>query len=84
MSQAALKLNILIFGGSIGGLAAAIPLARAGHNVTVFESRPELTQIGGAIAISPNGVRVLAAWGLEEKLKPFAQLDMGVSKRNAN
>ena len=47
-SISAVKLNIAIVGAGIGGLSAAIALARDGHHVTVYESTPELSEVSFA------------------------------------
>lgn len=44
-STSAAKLSIAIVGAGIGGLSAAIALARDGHHVTVYESTPELSEV---------------------------------------
>ncbi|KAE8380191.1 hypothetical protein BDV26DRAFT_145222 [Aspergillus bertholletiae] len=62
------KLNIAIVGAGIGGLSAAIALARDGHGVTVYESTPELSEIGAGVQMSPNGVRHWLNWGINEDL----------------
>ena len=47
IEQANLKLNILVVGAGIGGLATAVSLARRGHKITVFEQAPELAEVLG-------------------------------------
>lgn len=56
---------ILIAGGGIGGLTAAIALRQAGFDVQVFEKAPEIREIGAGIAISPNAVSALRRIGLD-------------------
>lgn len=57
--------RIGIIGGGIGGIAAALALARHGAGaVEVFETAPALAEVGAGLQISPNGVRVLEALGL--------------------
>ncbi|KAF4624142.1 hypothetical protein G7Y89_g14032 [Cudoniella acicularis] len=51
--------NIIICGGGLGGLAAAIALKRKGHQVAVLESATELAEIGAGIQIPPNSSRIL-------------------------
>lgn len=44
--QSPVKLDIIIVGAGISGLATAISSALSGHNVTVFESAKELLEVG--------------------------------------
>ena len=60
------SLDIIIIGAGIGGLAAAIFLSKANHNVTVFESNASLSEIGAGIQISPNAMRILDYYGLKD------------------
>lgn len=57
-------MRILIAGAGIGGLAAALALARRGHDVAVFERADTLGEVGAGIQISPNGAHVLEALGV--------------------
>jgi salicylate hydroxylase len=61
--------KVLIIGGGIGGLAAALALLQRGLDVEVHEQAAELKEVGAGIQISSNGTRVLYALGLEEALK---------------
>jgi len=65
----AMREKIVIIGGGIGGLAAALSLLKHGLDVEVYEQAPELKEVGAGIQISSNGTRVLYALGLEEALK---------------
>ena len=56
--------SILIVGGGIGGLAAAIALRDAGFSVQVCERAPELREVGAAISVMANATRVLKRYGL--------------------
>ena len=64
--------SLLIAGGGIGGLTAALAVARVGHRVTVLEQAPALTEVGAGIQLSPNASRVLIDLGLGEALAAVA------------
>lgn len=60
--------KITILGAGIGGLTAAIALARKGAQVTVLDQAEKIREVGAGLQVSPNGVAVLTALGLGEKL----------------
>ena len=60
--------RIAIIGGGIGGLATAISLRRYGFEPEVFEQAPELLDVGAAIALWSNAMRVLHHLSLREKI----------------
>jgi len=60
-------LNIAVVGAGLGGLTTAIALRRQGHLVQVFESSPLNKEIGAAIGVPPNAMRVLETLGYSEK-----------------
>src|SRR5690606_5355832 len=64
------ELKILIAGGGIGGLTAALALLQRGFDVVVFEQAPELKELGAGIQLAANGARVLIELGLEDRLRP--------------
>jgi len=66
------KSHILIAGGGIGGLTAAIALTQRGFQVSVFEQAPELHELGAGVTISPNGSRVMSALGLRPAIEQVA------------
>lgn len=39
------KINVAIIGAGLGGLAAGIAIARAGHNVTIIERASALAEV---------------------------------------
>ncbi|OXV05236.1 hypothetical protein Egran_06996 [Elaphomyces granulatus] len=56
-------MKVIIVGGGIAGLAAAIGLRRAGHRVQIFERSSFVGETGAGINICPNASKVLLAWG---------------------
>ncbi|MEU5100206.1 3-hydroxybenzoate 6-monooxygenase [Streptomyces sp. NPDC020996] len=56
--------NVLIVGGGIGGLAAALSIARAGHEVEVLERNDRFAELGAGIQLAPNGIAALDRLGL--------------------
>ena len=76
------KGRVLIAGGGIGGLTAALCLARAGFAVAVFEQSPAFAELGAGIQISPNGSRVLHHLGLAPQLDAAAFRPAGMTFRS--
>ncbi|KAK4948570.1 hypothetical protein LTR10_012574 [Elasticomyces elasticus] len=60
------KLHVGVCGGGLGGLTAAIAIARAGAKVTLLEAARELGEIGAGIQVFSNVSRLLIRWGLDE------------------
>jgi 2-polyprenyl-6-methoxyphenol hydroxylase-like FAD-dependent oxidoreductase len=57
--------DILIAGGGIGGLTAAIALRRAGFQVQVHERAPEIREVGAGITLQANAILALRRIGLD-------------------
>ena len=57
-------LPVLVAGGGIGGLAAALALVRQGLAVTVLEQSPELGEIGAGMQLGPNAFHAFDALGI--------------------
>jgi 3-hydroxybenzoate 6-monooxygenase len=58
--------RVLVAGGGIGGIAAALALVRQGFAVRVLEQAPELGEIGAGIQLGPNGFAAFDALGIGE------------------
>jgi transposase len=56
-------LRAVIAGGGIGGIAAAVALARARIDVRVHEQAQQLAEVGAGVSLAPNGLRVLERLG---------------------
>ncbi len=74
--------KVLIAGGGIGGLTAALECARQGFTVEVFEQAAEFSDVGAGIQLSPNPSRVLLSLGLETALDAVAFLPEGTEFRH--
>jgi salicylate hydroxylase len=75
--------NMLISGGGIGGLAAALACARAGWTVDLLEQLPVFAEVGAGIQLGPNVVKVLQAMGLGDALRRVAAFPEHLEVRNA-
>jgi 2-polyprenyl-6-methoxyphenol hydroxylase-like FAD-dependent oxidoreductase len=63
---------VLVAGGGIGGLAAALALAREGFHVKVLEQSPELGEIGAGVQLGPNAFAAFDALGVGERARARA------------
>ncbi len=59
------KLRFLVLGAGVSGISVARGLLRDGHDVTLFDQRPNVTVGGGAVTIWPNGAAVLQQLGAD-------------------
>src|SRR5712672_3765468 len=64
MSATISEAPLLVAGGGIGGLAAALALARRGFPVKVLEQAQELGEIGAGIQLGPNAFAAFDALGV--------------------
>ena len=61
-------LPIIIAGGGIGGIAAALALGRKGFDVQVLEQTDGFHEVGAGIQIAPNAFRMFQALGVTEAI----------------
>jgi 2-polyprenyl-6-methoxyphenol hydroxylase-like FAD-dependent oxidoreductase len=73
---------ILISGGGIGGLAAAMVLAQDGHAVTVLEQASVFGEIGAGIQLGPNIFRMFDYLGLTDAINKQAFFPTGLGMRD--
>ena len=65
---------MLVVGGGIAGLTAAIGLKRANVPVTVLEQAPRLKAMGGAIQIWANGMHAMRRLGIADRIETPAAM----------
>lgn len=65
-------MKVIVIGGGIGGLTAAIALQRRNIEVEVFERSPELREVGAGISLWPNAMKALRKLGLGAALDPLS------------
>ena len=75
--------KMLIVGGGIGGLAAALACARGGAQVALYERAPAFSEVGAGIQLGPNVMRVLDAWGMNDAVAQVAAFPQRVQVRSA-
>ncbi|MEI8159303.1 MAG: 3-hydroxybenzoate 6-monooxygenase, partial [Burkholderiales bacterium] len=63
------QLPVLVAGGGIGGLAAALALVRQGFNVKVLEQAETIGEIGAGIQLGPNAFHAFDALGVGDKAR---------------
>ncbi len=68
--------EVLVVGGGIGGLAAALAISRTGRPVRVLERARQFGEIGAGIQLAPNATRILDQLGLLGQVR-----DVGVLPR---
>jgi salicylate hydroxylase len=62
-------LRAVVVGGGLGGIAAAVALARAGIDVQVYEQAQQLAEVGAGVSLAPNGLRMLERLGVGEEIR---------------
>ncbi len=67
-----MKPKIVIIGGGIGGLTAAVALARRGLAAEVYEQAPVLEEIGAGVGLWSNALAALDSIGLSGKVTQLA------------
>ena len=65
-------MRVLIAGGGIGGLTAALALLRMGCDVEVYEQAEALKEVGAGVQLASNATTALYALGVGEALKALS------------
>ncbi|MGV9357112.1 FAD-dependent monooxygenase [Streptomyces misionensis] len=74
----------IVAGAGIGGLAAAVALARHGWRVEVLERAAGFGEAGSGLSVWPNGVRALEALGLGERVHARALVETRAGIRDVS
>lgn len=61
------RLDVIVVGAGLSGLASAIAIALSGHAVTVFEAAKELQEVGAGLQMTPNATRILRRLGIPNR-----------------
>src|SRR5512142_1295848 len=63
---------VIVAGGGIGGMAAALALSRQGFAVKVLEQSSQIGEIGAGIQLGPNAFSAFDALGVGERARSLA------------
>ncbi|HEY0640769.1 MAG TPA: FAD-dependent monooxygenase [Pseudonocardiaceae bacterium] len=72
-------MRVIVVGAGLGGLAAAVALRAAGHDVLVCERAPRPRENGAGIGLMPNGVLALDALGVGDAVRAHAMPAAGTA-----
>src|SRR5882724_982393 len=61
--------SVLVVGGGIGGMAAALALSQQGFAVDLFEQAASVGEIGAGLQLGPNGFAAMDALGVGERAR---------------
>ncbi|KAH7908345.1 monooxygenase [Hygrophoropsis aurantiaca] len=61
-------IEVIVVGAGYAGLACAIECKRKGHRVLILEKVTQLKVMGDIISLGSNAGRIIARWGLHDKL----------------
>ncbi|KAK0453209.1 salicylate hydroxylase [Armillaria borealis] len=71
------QLRVVVVGGGLGGLSAAVALRRAGHLVDIYERRDFNVEVGASISCAANGTQWLREWDVDiADMKPVVLMKL--------
>src|SRR5919108_5983559 len=76
--------TIVIVGAGIGGMTAALALARQGFRVALFDQAERLEETGAGIQLTPNATRILMELGLGPRLRQTVVTPTALQVRSAH
>ena len=62
------SVRVVVVGGGIGGLSAALALRTAGAEVSVYEQAAELGEVGAGVGLFSNSMRILQRLGVADSV----------------
>ena len=74
-------MKVVIVGGGIGGLTAALALLRKGFEVDIYEQAKSLMEVGAGLQIAANGTRVLYELGIGPDIERIGTTPIGKEVR---
>ena len=77
-------MRVLIIGAGIGGVTAAIALARKGIDVEIYERSPRLAEVGAGVSLFPNALKALHQLGLKSRLDAMSFVSAEGALRRAD
>lgn len=75
--------QLLIAGGGIGAMSAALSATRAGWEVRLYEQAQAFSEVGAGLQLGPNTTRILQAWGLGPALAQVASFPDALVARSS-
>jgi 2-polyprenyl-6-methoxyphenol hydroxylase-like FAD-dependent oxidoreductase len=77
-------MRVIIVGGGIGGMTAAVALKQKGIDVEVYERAAELKEVGAGVSLWPNALKALHQLGMKARLDSMSFVSQDGAVRRAN